>query len=72
MDLFEYETEDTMTREAAAALLRKVADDIERHNSITVARDGLKFVLPVPAQVTVELEVEIDDGENEIEISISW
>lgn len=72
MDLFEYETEETMTREAAAALLRKVADDIERHNSITVKRDGLKFTMPIPAEVTVELEVEVEDGENEIEISISW
>ena len=72
MALLDYEDESTITREEAAARLRAIADELERHNEIAVKLDGLPVTVKVPKDVEFELEVEIEDGESEIEISISW
>jgi amphi-Trp domain-containing protein len=72
VELFEYETEETIEREEAARRLRELADQLERHNEVKVSLDGLPVTVKVPKQVTYELEVEVEDGESEIEITISW
>lgn len=72
MELFEYETEETIEREEAARRLRELADQLERHNEVKISLDGLPVTVKVPKQVTYELEVEVEDGESEIEITISW
>lgn len=75
MKLFEMETETTMTREEAAALLRELADSLARHNEVSFKREGLQYRLKVPDQVEVEMEIEVasgEDGENSIEIELSW
>jgi amphi-Trp domain-containing protein len=72
MELFEHSTKETLRREAAAARLRDLADQLERHNQVTFLRDGLRFVVEVPDEVELKVEVEIDGDESEIEVEISW
>ena len=71
-DLFEHEDEKSMTREQAAARLRDLADQLERHNEVKVVGDGAPVTVKVPAEVSFELEVEIDADGSEIEVTISW
>ncbi len=70
-DLLEVTESATMSREAAAARLRAIADQLARHNQIEFVREGIRYTAKVPAEV--ELSVEIELGEdNEIEIEITW
>ena len=70
--LFEIDTTSSMTREQAAAQLRKIADQLERHNELEFTREGLRYTVDVADQVTVEIELEIGADGNELEIEISW
>jgi len=70
-DLFELEQTQRMSREQAAKRLRELADSLERHNSVRVARAGLTVTVDVPDEVELGFEVEIGE-ENEIEVEISW
>jgi amphi-Trp domain-containing protein len=72
MELLEHESERRMTREEAARHLRELADDIARHNSLTLVRDGLRTTVEVPKEVTLSVEVEVGDDGSEIEIELSW
>ncbi len=71
MELFEVESESTLSREEAAAKLRALADQLSRHNSVEVSLDGIRTTVAVPSQVTMSVELEVGD-ENELEIEISW
>lgn len=71
-DLFEYSTEETLKREAAAERLRQLADQLSRKNEIEVEREGMRYTVKVPNEVTFKFEVELGDDESEIEIEISW
>ena len=70
-ELFEHETEQTMTREQAAQRLREIADQLSRHNEVRVDFEGRPVVAQVPDRVEFEVELELGD-ESELEISISW
>ncbi|MEL4358443.1 MULTISPECIES: amphi-Trp domain-containing protein [unclassified Luteococcus] len=70
-ELYENETEQTMTREEAAARLREIADDLSRHNQLRVSHGDREVVVPVPKRVTLEVELEAGE-ESELEITISW
>lgn len=70
-ELFEHETERTMTREQAAQRLREIADQLSRHNEVRVDFEGRPVVAQVPDRVELEVELELGD-ESELEISISW
>lgn len=70
--MIEHESEQNMSREAAAERLRDIADQLSRHNELAVDLDGLKTKVKVPDEVTFSLEVEVGDDGNEIEIEISW
>lgn len=70
--MIEHESEETMSREAAADRLRVIADQLSRHNEIAFDLDGLKTSVKVPNEVTLSVEVEVGDDGNEIEIEISW
>lgn len=70
-ELIETTTETVMRREAAAARLRELADQIARHNQIEFVREGLRYSARIPDEVTLKLEIEIGD-ESEIEIELSW
>jgi amphi-Trp domain-containing protein len=71
-DLIEHESEERMSREAAADRLRAVADQLSRHNQVEVDLDGLRATVKVPNEVTYAYEVEVGDEGGEIEIEIRW
>ncbi|MDF2731593.1 MAG: amphi-Trp protein, partial [Desertimonas sp.] len=56
---------------AAAARLLELADQLARHNQIEFVRDGTRFSVTVPDEVTLKVEIEIGD-ENEIEFELTW
>lgn len=70
-ELMELSHEEKMTREAAAARLREIADQLSKHNQVEVVREGLRYSVRVPNEVTLKVEVEVGE-ENEIEIEITW
>ena len=71
MGLLEHSSEERMRREDAAQRLRDLADELSRQNEVSFLRDGVRFTVPVPDEVTLAFEVEIGD-ENEIEVEIRW
>lgn len=70
--MIEHETEETLSREAAAAKLRELADALSKQNSVTFAKGGLQTTVKVPGEVTFSLEIEITDDGGEIEVELSW
>ncbi len=72
MELLDVSEKRKMAREEAAAMLHQIADSLARHNGLDFNREGLKFHINVPNQVTVEVEVEIESEESSIEVEISW
>lgn len=69
--LIETTTETTLRREQAAARLRELADQIARHNQIEFSREGVRYSVEIPDEVTLKLEIEVGE-ESEIEIELSW
>lgn len=72
MDLIEFEEKQTMSREEAAAELRKLADALSRNNQVQFVKGAIKHTVRVPDQVEVENEIEISDDGGQIEFEISW
>jgi amphi-Trp domain-containing protein len=72
MDLIEISEKRNMSREAAAKLLHKIADSLERHNELEFERNGIKLRVDVADQVEVEVELEIESDESSLEIEINW
>ncbi|MCC6338959.1 MAG: amphi-Trp domain-containing protein [Acidimicrobiia bacterium] len=72
MELIEHETEARLRREEAAARLRALADELARQNEVAFLRDGVRYTVAVPDEVTLKVEVEVEDDESEIEVKISW
>ena len=71
MDLFDIDEKQRLSREAAAAKLRALADSLDRHNSVEFNRAGKKFTVSVPDEVELKVEVELGE-ENELEIELTW
>jgi amphi-Trp domain-containing protein len=72
MALIEHASEERMGREAAAQRLRDLADELSRHNEISFEKEGVRYTVPVPDEVTLTLEVEVGGDDNEIEVEITW
>lgn len=72
MDLIEYESEERLDRETAAQRLRELADELSRHNEVPFVRDGVRFSVKVPNEITYSLEIEVDEDGSEIEIELKW
>jgi amphi-Trp domain-containing protein len=72
MDIVEIEEKSQMKREAAAARLRELADMLSRHNQVTFSREGLRYSVRVPDEITFKVEVEVGSDGSEIEIELSW
>lgn len=72
MDLIEIETERTLSREDAAAWLQELAHQLARNNQLQFRKEGLKYTVRVPGEVTMEVEVEIGDEESKLEIELTW
>jgi len=70
-ELIELSNRQVLRREAAAARLRQLADQLARHNQIEFVREGVRYSVAVPDEVTLKLEIELGD-ENEIEFEITW
>lgn len=71
MDLFEIDKTERLSREAAAAKLRALADALSRHNSVEFERDGRRITVSIPDEVQLKVEVELGE-ENELEIELTW
>ena len=65
----EFELEGLMTREEAAAVLRRLADGVE---SGSVELGGDEGSVSVPEQIEVEVEYEEEDDEAELEVELEW
>ncbi len=72
MEILEIEERQQLQREAAAARLRALADALERHNGLTLERNGKRIEVRVPDRVELEVEVEVADDGGSIEIEVSW
>jgi amphi-Trp domain-containing protein len=70
-ELIEVRDNEILSREAAAARLRQLADQLARHNQIEFVREGTRYSVTVPDEVTLKVEIEIGD-ENEIEFELTW
>ena len=71
-ELIATETEEELSREAAAAKLRAIADQLSKQNQISFSKGGLPLSVKVPATVKLSVEVEITDDGGELEIEITW
>ncbi len=72
MELLEIEAKRQLQREAAADFLRRVADQLARHNDLEFTREGLRFTVDVPDTIELEVELEIGDDGSSLEIELSW
>jgi amphi-Trp domain-containing protein len=70
-ELIEVTEREALSREAAADRLRKLADQLARHNEIAFERDGVRYAVAVPDEVKLKVEIEIGD-EPEIEFELTW
>ncbi len=72
MDLVELKEETVVSREAAAARLHEIADELASNNDLVIQRDELRFVAHIPDQVKLKVEFEIEDDGSELEIELTW
>jgi amphi-Trp domain-containing protein len=70
-ELIEVTESEILSREAAAARLHELADQLARHNQVEFVREGTRYSVTVPDEVTLKVEIEIGD-ENEIEFEVTW
>ncbi|MFC6154918.1 amphi-Trp domain-containing protein [Nocardioides yefusunii] len=70
-DLFDIDEKQKLSREAAAAKLRELADAIASNNSVRFEKAGKTITVDIPAEVELKVEVELGD-ENELEIELTW
>lgn len=72
MEIVEHSSEEVLRREDAAQRLRELADQLSRHNKVTFSKDGRRYTVDVPDQVTLSLEIEVGAESSEIEVEITW
>ncbi|HEX6417097.1 MAG TPA: amphi-Trp domain-containing protein [Acidimicrobiales bacterium] len=72
MELIEHVSEQRMRREEAADRLRRLADELARHNEISFEREGIRYSVDVPDEVNLKLEVEVGAEGSEIEVELTW
>jgi amphi-Trp domain-containing protein len=70
-ELLEVTEKATLSREAAAAKLRALADQLARHNEVAFVREGVRYTVKVPSEVELSVEIEIGE-ESEIEVELKW
>ncbi|MDQ2650876.1 MAG: amphi-Trp domain-containing protein [Actinomycetota bacterium] len=72
MALIGHSSEEVLRREDAAKRLRELADELARHNEVSFVKEGVRYTVPVPDEVTLSVEIEAGGDENEIEIELTW
>lgn len=70
-ELMEVSEKQMLRREAAAARLRDLADQLSRHNQVEFVREGVRYSVKVADEVEMKIEIEVGE-ESEIEIELSW
>jgi len=71
-DLLKLKEKDQLSREAAAARLREIADELASGNDVIFERGGMRIVAKVPDEVHLKVEFEVGEDESELEIEITW
>jgi len=71
-DLLKLKEKDRLSREAAAARLREIADELASGNDVLFERGGMRIVAKVPDEVHLKVEFEVGEDESELEIEITW
>jgi amphi-Trp domain-containing protein len=71
-DLLKLKEKDQLSREAAAARLREIADELASGNDVIFERAGMRIVAKVPDEVHLKLEFEVGEDESEFEIELTW
>ena len=71
-DLLKLKEKDQLSREAAAARLHEIADELASGNDVIFERGGMRIVAKVPDQVHLKLEFEVGEDESELEIELTW
>ena len=72
MDILDVEFERRLSREDAAAWLRRLADDLARHNQLEFSREGVRYTVDVADMVDMEVEIEVGDDGFSLEIELTW
>ena len=72
MSLIEHSSEERLGREVAAQRLRDLADQLSRHNEVAFRREGVRYSVKVPNEITYSLEIEVGDDGSEVEIELKW
>jgi amphi-Trp domain-containing protein len=72
MELIEHVSEARLRREEAAERLRRLADELARHNEVSFEREGVRYTVDVPDEVTFTLEIEVGADGSEIEVELGW
>jgi amphi-Trp domain-containing protein len=72
VELVELKEKTTLSREAAAARLHAIADELSSGNDVVIEREGIRFVAHVPGQVDLKVEFEIGEDGAELEIELTW
>ena len=71
-ELIEIEEKQRLRREDAAAVLRRLADSLSRHNELEFVRGGMRVHVEVPDEVELEVEIEVGTKGGSLEVEISW
>jgi len=71
-DLLELKEKSHLSREAAAARLHAIADELASGNDVIFERDGMRIVAKVPDEVDLKIEFEIGEDGTELEIELTW
>ncbi|MGB3735031.1 MAG: amphi-Trp domain-containing protein [Ilumatobacter sp.] len=72
MTLLQLSNESNLQREDVADQLRRLADQLERHNDVEFTLEGVRYSIDVPSEVAFEVELELGDDGNELELEIKW
>ncbi len=72
MDILEIEQKETLSREEAAAKLKRFAEMLSKNNDLEFERGGMQIKVHVPDEVHLKVELELETDERELEIELTW
>jgi amphi-Trp domain-containing protein len=72
MEILEIEQKETVSREEAAARLKRFAEMLSKNNDLEFERGGMQIKVHVPDEVHLKVELELETDERELEIELTW
>jgi amphi-Trp domain-containing protein len=72
MDILEIEQRENLSREEAAARLKRFAEMLSKNNDLEFERGGMQIKVHVPDEVQLKVELELETDERELEIELTW